>query len=109
METIQFLPASSGDQSLEAFLIKLRAGWGGEEEEESVLVVVADAHLHQLEINLVGERSGGEGAAINGERAVDVGQAGAAGAGLPGQQNFSGLLQAAAQYDEGQLWNSNVT
>ena len=71
MEKIQFLPASSGDQSLEAFLIEL-AGRVGEEEEECLLVVVADAPLRHLEINFLGQWPGGEGVAINKERAVDA-------------------------------------
>ena len=45
-----------------AFWIK---STGGEEKEKSLLVVAANAHLKQLEINMVGEGAGGKGPTIN--------------------------------------------
>ena len=45
-----------------AFWIK---STGGEEKEKSLLVVAANAHLKQLEINVVNEGAAGEGLTVD--------------------------------------------
>ena len=96
-----------------AFWIK---STGGEEKEKSLLVVAANAHLKQLEINVVNEGAAGEGLTVDrkwawtdagriegsGVEGAVAGGADDVGEWQPGDQNLSRLVQAAAQ-KEGQL------